>query len=349
MAADTIDAFRSANYEIAEAIAPTWERRRADIEEASTAGPRVDAARARGRGRATRCSSSPPASATPASTRPRSIGERGRLITTDFSPSMLEAARRRGAERGVDNVEYRVIDAERIELDADSVDGVLCRFGYMLMADPAAALARDPPRPAPGGRLALAVWGALERNPFFGIVGMSLGRRGHLPPPEPPPAPGPFSMASAERTAALLEGAGFSEVRTEEVPVRLVAAGRRRVPEPGRRHRRPARARAAGAARGRARRDQGGRRGRVRALRGRARLRAPRRRPVRGGELSAARGGVRCGGARRSRRRRRCRPWPAAGPRRRRAPSGRDRRAVAAKSTAVTCHPRAASHSVSDP
>jgi hypothetical protein len=33
MATDTIDAFRATGYAIAEAIAPTWERRRADIEE----------------------------------------------------------------------------------------------------------------------------------------------------------------------------------------------------------------------------------------------------------------------------------------------------------------------------
>jgi hypothetical protein len=62
----------------------------------------------------------------------------------------------------------------------------------------------------------LAVWGALERNPFFTIVAISLVQHGHLPPPEPP-----FSMASAARTTALLEGAAFSSVRTEEVPVRL--------------------------------------------------------------------------------------------------------------------------------
>ena len=64
------------------------------------------------------------------------IGETGRLITTDFSPRMLEAARRRGAELGATNVDYRLMDAERIELADASVDGVVCRFGYMLMADP---------------------------------------------------------------------------------------------------------------------------------------------------------------------------------------------------------------------
>jgi SAM-dependent methyltransferase len=113
-----------------------------------------------------------------------------------------------------------VIDAERIQLEPDSVDGVLCRFGYMLMADPARALAETRRVLRPGGRLALAVWGAMEQNPFFTIVAISLTQHGHLPPPEPP-GPPVFSMAGAERTTALLEGAGFSGVRTEEVPVRF--------------------------------------------------------------------------------------------------------------------------------
>jgi SAM-dependent methyltransferase len=99
---------------------------------------------------------------------------------------------------------------------------VLCRFGFMLMADPAVALVETRRALRPGGRLALAVWGAVERNPFFAIIGVSLFQRGRMPPPEPPPAPGPFSMASPQRTEALLRLAGFSDVRTEEVPGRFV-------------------------------------------------------------------------------------------------------------------------------
>jgi SAM-dependent methyltransferase len=133
---------------------------------------------------------------------------------------MLAAARRRGAERGLANVEYRLIDAEQLELEADSVDGVLCRFAYMLMPNPDKALAETRRVLRPGGRVTLAVWGALERNPFFTIVAISLTLRGHLPPPEPPGPPA-FSMASPERTTALLERVGFSSVWTEEVPVRF--------------------------------------------------------------------------------------------------------------------------------
>jgi SAM-dependent methyltransferase len=146
------------------------------------------------------------------------VGERGRLISSDFSPEMVEVARRRGAELGLENVDYRVIDAEHIELQADSVDRVLCQSGYMLMADPATALSETRRVLRPGGRLALSVWGAPEQNPWASIGGRLLLERGHLPPPEPN-APGVFSMASAERTLVLLKDAGFTEVRTDEVPV----------------------------------------------------------------------------------------------------------------------------------
>jgi SAM-dependent methyltransferase len=221
MDTDTTDAFRAASHEIAEAIASGWERRRADIEEVSTPvrnwmlrelAPREGDTVLELAGGIGETGFEAAAI----------VGEGGHVILTDRSPSMLDAARRRGAELGAQNVEYRITDAERIELDADSVDGVLCRFGYMLMADPAAALCETRRVLRPGGRLALAVWGSPERNPFFGIIGITLGRRGHIPPLEPPPAPGIFSMASAERTAGLLESAGFSEVRTEEVPVSFV-------------------------------------------------------------------------------------------------------------------------------
>jgi ubiquinone/menaquinone biosynthesis C-methylase UbiE len=148
------------------------------------------------------------------------VGERGRLVSTDFSPEMVEVARRRGAELGLDNVDFRVIDAEHIELDADSVDGVVCQSGYMLMADPAAALSETRRVLRPGGRLALSVWGAPENNPWASIGGRILVERGLLPQPEPG-APGIFSMASEDRTRSLLEDAGFTDVRTDEVSVRF--------------------------------------------------------------------------------------------------------------------------------
>ena len=144
------------------------------------------------------------------------VGDGGKVVTTDFSPEMLAAARRNGEQRGLSNVEYRVLDAERMDLDDDSFDVVLCRFGYMLMADPAAALAETRRVLRDGGTLAFAVWQTAERNPWAALPGMTLVQRGHMPPPEPG-APGIFAMGEADRVKELVTGAGFDEPRLEEL------------------------------------------------------------------------------------------------------------------------------------
>jgi SAM-dependent methyltransferase len=146
------------------------------------------------------------------------LGEQGRLISSDFSSEMVEVARRRAAELGLVNVEHRVIDAEQMALETDSVDGVLCRFAFMLMPDPEAALAETRRVLRQGGRLALAVWSTAERNPWVAIAGRILAERGLAPPPEPG-APGMFVLADEGRLRGLLEGAGFSVLRVEAVPV----------------------------------------------------------------------------------------------------------------------------------
>ena len=64
----------------------------------------------------------------------------GELITSDFAEPMLEAAEERAAELGLTNVTFKAIDAEWIDEPTASLDAVLCRFGYMLMLDPGAAL-----------------------------------------------------------------------------------------------------------------------------------------------------------------------------------------------------------------
>jgi SAM-dependent methyltransferase len=121
------------------------------------------------------------------------------VISTDFAPEMVDVARRQSEARGLTNVEHRVLDAERMDLDDDSVDGVVCRWGYMLMADPAAALRETRRVLRDGGRLAFAVWGAPDRNPWVAVPGMTLVQRGHMPPPEPG-APGGSSATGSHGT-----------------------------------------------------------------------------------------------------------------------------------------------------
>ena len=144
------------------------------------------------------------------------VGDGGRLISTDFAPEMVEAAKRRAADLGLRNVEHRVMDAERIDLPDDSIDGALCRFGYMLMADPVAALRETRRVLRPGGRLAFATWAAPERNPFISVAGAALLAGGHIPPPDPE-GPGVFALPTAERVGEVVARAGFDPPSVDEV------------------------------------------------------------------------------------------------------------------------------------
>ncbi len=144
------------------------------------------------------------------------VGEDGHVISSDFSPKMIEVARRNGERRGLTQVEYRVLDAEKMELDDDSVDGVVCRWGYMLMADPAAALRETRRVLRDGGPLAFAVWTGPDRNPWAAVPAKTVVQRGHMPPPEPG-APGIFAMGDPDRIGELVMQAGFGEPELEEI------------------------------------------------------------------------------------------------------------------------------------
>jgi SAM-dependent methyltransferase len=146
------------------------------------------------------------------------LGEGGRLISSDFSPAMAEIAGRRSAELGLTNVEHRILDAERIELADDSVDGVLCRWGYMLMPDPAAALAETRRVLRSCGRIAFSVWSSGALNPWISLARAILVAHAHMPPPESG-EPGMFVLGDEQLLRRLVENAGFANVRIEEVPV----------------------------------------------------------------------------------------------------------------------------------
>jgi ubiquinone/menaquinone biosynthesis C-methylase UbiE len=142
----------------------------------------------------------------------------GRLISSDAFDSMLDIARERAGRQGIDNVEFKLLELEWIDLETASVDAVLCRWGIMFLSDPGAA-AREMRRVLrPGGRVALAAWADPERNPWAAIPTRALLEEGHIEPPDPQ-APSMFAMAEPGRLRALLEEGGFTEVEVEAVGV----------------------------------------------------------------------------------------------------------------------------------
>jgi SAM-dependent methyltransferase len=144
------------------------------------------------------------------------VGRTGRVIVSDFSEAMVEAAKRHAAALGLTNVECLVLDVERLALPGETVDGVLCRWGYMLMADPGSALAETRRVLRPSGRLSCAVFAGPEQNPWAALPSRILQERGHMPPPESG-APGILALADRDRLRRLFDVAGFSGLEIQDV------------------------------------------------------------------------------------------------------------------------------------
>jgi len=149
----------------------------------------------------------------------RALAPGGRLVSTDFAPEMVEAARRRAAELGLEElVSFAVEDMQSLSFADASFDGAVCRWGLMLVPDMHTA-AREIARVLrPGGRIALAVWADADDNDWMTAPGRSALELGLVERPDPD-APGPFRLAREGALEDLLASAGLLVETVEDVSV----------------------------------------------------------------------------------------------------------------------------------
>jgi SAM-dependent methyltransferase len=141
----------------------------------------------------------------------------GSAVLTDGADAMVAAITQRAAARGLsDVVEARQMEAEWIDAPTASFDAVVARWGYMLLADPDAALLETRRVLRSGGVVALAAWADPEANPWNSAVGLELRERG-LAPPGDPSAPGPFAWRDRDAIGERLGDAGFTDVVLDTV------------------------------------------------------------------------------------------------------------------------------------
>jgi SAM-dependent methyltransferase len=147
----------------------------------------------------------------------------GELLSTDAAPEMVEVARRRAATLGLEGIEFAVEDAADLSLADASVDGIICRFGLMLVPDMDRAAAEIARVLRPGGRVVLAVWASSRVNPWITAAGRAALDLGLTDPPDHE-APGPFRLGDPERLRSVVESGGLEIEVMEEVVVAWAAA-----------------------------------------------------------------------------------------------------------------------------
>lgn len=144
----------------------------------------------------------------------------GTLTSSDASEAMVEGARARAAELGLEDVEFRVLELEWIDAATGSYDAVLCRWGLMFVPDTETALREIRRVLRVGGRLAAATWAVPELNPGMTAIRRALYEQGHTEQAVEP-GPGPFMLSDPERLADLAGAAGLADV--EVVPIEVMA------------------------------------------------------------------------------------------------------------------------------
>lgn len=203
-------------HDIAEQVAPAWERYRDQLFEAQ---------RALSEWMVDRVDPKPGQTILELTAGPGETGflvaERilpgGRLISTDLSAGMVAAARRGADAQGLTNVECRTMDAQAIDLPDASVDAVISRFGVMLLPDLAKAFGEIRRVLRHGGRLVYGVFGAPERNPLLSFFAMAVAQHHQIPAGDPFGPGGPFSLADPDANRGPLETAGFGGIEVQEI------------------------------------------------------------------------------------------------------------------------------------
>lgn len=139
------------------------------------------------------------------------LGPEGSVTACDLSPAMLEVAAGKPALEGAAPITYRQCPADELDVPDGAFDIALCQQGLQFFPDRLGALAEMRRALKPGGRAGVAVWCAIEENPFWDAlataVGWILGKEAEIGYRS-----GPWGLPEADELARLFEVAEFSDV-----------------------------------------------------------------------------------------------------------------------------------------
>src|ERR1044072_521587 len=139
------------------------------------------------------------------------VGPEGSVTFTDGVAQMVETARARAEQRGLANIQFHQSAAESLPFPDESFDVVVSRLGVMLFSDPDMAMRKMLRVLKPGGRLAFAVWGKSDVNPFCYLVTRVMDQHVKSPAADPC-APSAFRFAEPGTLMSAMKQAGAIDV-----------------------------------------------------------------------------------------------------------------------------------------
>ena len=138
-----------------------------------------------------------------------------KLIASDINGNMLAVAKNKLGHLEID---WQIIDAQQLPFSDNSIDLVVCCFGYMFVPDKAKAFAEAFRVLRPGGHFLFTTWDKLENNPAS-FISTCMAKQ-YLDEPLPPSYDQPTSMSDEYMIRLLLKDAGFSKVSVEKLALR---------------------------------------------------------------------------------------------------------------------------------
>jgi ubiquinone/menaquinone biosynthesis C-methylase UbiE len=145
------------------------------------------------------------------------VGPQGYVLATDLSPEILQFAAQQAAAAGYRNIETRVADGQKLQIEASRFDAVVCRLGLMLFGDPLLGLREMARVLKPGGGVCTMVFGAPQANPCVTTLMSTALRHAGMPPPDPFQSGGLLSLGKPGLIDELFGQAGFREIVTTRI------------------------------------------------------------------------------------------------------------------------------------
>ncbi|MDZ7717775.1 MAG: class I SAM-dependent methyltransferase [Balneolaceae bacterium] len=137
------------------------------------------------------------------------VGPSGEIVATDLSEEMINLAQKTSEERGIENVTYKRMDAEKLDLEDNRFDVAINALGLMYIPDPVQSLKEMHRVLKPHGQALIAIWGERKNcgwAEIFPIVDKRV---------ESDVCPLFFQQGTGNTIEISMSEAGFKEIKTE--------------------------------------------------------------------------------------------------------------------------------------